>query len=680
MKIPVQQIDHKSSEYHRPNQKWICGWAKQGKPCPHGPNGKGKCAIEGHEYCSPAKEGDRYVCNRPIAFGGKCENGPKPDGTCCKPPPEFPPCQPHLSLRGKRGRTAILLSGFVLAFLILIFSTDYKFQFFNPGPLSASHAALTNNKEGEGCQTCHSAAGMRFSDWALTAMSENNVDKHDAFLTQQCIDCHFEANPTIALSPHNNPGLLQSNVIADILQFDTDSTSVSAQFEFAKWLQGSPMDGTETIACVSCHQEHQSLDMPVAALSSEQCQSCHQNTFHSFENGHPEFVQGKIPIQFDHGIHQDKFPGKQLQCNQCHNDTLTLKNYDTGILSYTDNMCVDCHTMQDSQTVHVGSLFETGCSGCHNEPSRKRHTVIKDNYHADKLLKEPILVFGLPAIEHDDWPEDASADEPSPFLSLLMLEDNALNDIMEEVVDQESFYDWLDSEPDEEAINTVVKSTKSLLADIPAEHKENRKYWENKLSAIASDDESSFIIAELASQLALGSQIQHLFVRNLFDEDFEAESNSQKWIIDIDERTLMYQPQKHGDAFQSALAQFLLSLEEGSSLPEFVAEGFQDNDLVRKCSTCHEPVNNQFVWSRQFKSTGFEKFSHQTHLTGNMRENQCATCHTPIKNSKEEVPNTHIRFEPINKNMCNACHTPDTKLDTCATCHDYHTSISSNTP
>ena len=103
MKTPIQPLGFKKSPYERPNQKWVCGWAEHGNPCPHGPNGKGKCSVAGHTSCKPIKDEQtgRFHCNRAKVFGGECENGPLPDGKCCNPTPPYPPCPvsyTHLTL------------------------------------------------------------------------------------------------------------------------------------------------------------------------------------------------------------------------------------------------------------------------------------------------------------------------------------------------------------------------------------------------------------------------------------------------------------------------------------------------------------------------------------------------------------------------------------------------------
>jgi hypothetical protein len=95
-KLPAPGFD--SHSYERPNQKWICGHAAEGKACRLGPEGRGRCQATFE--CAPVlemKPGEakgRWRCTRP---GGACETGPLPDGTCCRP---IPRCSPVPTLRG----------------------------------------------------------------------------------------------------------------------------------------------------------------------------------------------------------------------------------------------------------------------------------------------------------------------------------------------------------------------------------------------------------------------------------------------------------------------------------------------------------------------------------------------------------------------------------------------------
>jgi hypothetical protein len=79
---PSHAANFDENDYARPNQAWNCGWAAEGHACPLGPTRLGICRSA-HE-CAPYQAGDTWVCARMRAHGGPCEEGPLPDGTCCR--------------------------------------------------------------------------------------------------------------------------------------------------------------------------------------------------------------------------------------------------------------------------------------------------------------------------------------------------------------------------------------------------------------------------------------------------------------------------------------------------------------------------------------------------------------------------------------------------------------------
>ncbi len=107
------------STYERPEQAWVCGRAADGRPCRIGPDPKGRCIATAE--CTPHKTGDRWYCARPEPYGGRCQEGPLPEGACAHPVQR---CQPQRSWRAKRGRlttwTIMATAGFV-ALLHVIF-------------------------------------------------------------------------------------------------------------------------------------------------------------------------------------------------------------------------------------------------------------------------------------------------------------------------------------------------------------------------------------------------------------------------------------------------------------------------------------------------------------------------------------------------------------------------------
>ncbi|NNF45067.1 MAG: hypothetical protein HKO59_07900 [Phycisphaerales bacterium] len=153
MTVRLQQFGHRASRYEQPNPKWVCGWAAEGNPCRLGPDGKGRCPAAGQALCEPRRDGDRWLCARPELYGGVCEDGPRPDGSCCRPRPEQPLCQPRLSWRARRGRLSASCVAVTIGLLALALQSDWGYPFISPGPLMSAHAVV---------ETAAPAALLRF--------------------------------------------------------------------------------------------------------------------------------------------------------------------------------------------------------------------------------------------------------------------------------------------------------------------------------------------------------------------------------------------------------------------------------------------------------------------------------------------------------------------------------------
>jgi hypothetical protein len=152
MQRPLNPLNFKQNIYERPTQKWICGRAAEGHPCPLGPDGGGKCPGMGE--CQPVLKDDRWICTRLEAFGGQCEEGPGPNGACDH---RRPPCQPVRSLRRLRRLTVSLVLAFTLGALAYLLGGKWRDRWLEPGDLSAVHGASGNRVTAAvNCGDCHS--------------------------------------------------------------------------------------------------------------------------------------------------------------------------------------------------------------------------------------------------------------------------------------------------------------------------------------------------------------------------------------------------------------------------------------------------------------------------------------------------------------------------------------------
>lgn len=214
---------------------------------------------------------------------------------------------------------------------IIAFQRRGNERFFNPGPLSASHAILADN-----CASCHDkSAGeiprlspVKFQH-VLSDRFHNGIDFTP--IDKNCASCHFKQNKRVY--DFHEPNVVKNR------------------------------------SCSVCHQEHRGADS-LQRVASNQCASCHNNpqsmeaaaqkgiqlrwdnfqrhpqpprqvvfqlprpprgytqTFAAFWDGHPEFQIKREPardpnvLKFDHNRHfQPDIPpvgGKKLDCSYCH--------------------------------------------------------------------------------------------------------------------------------------------------------------------------------------------------------------------------------------------------------------------------------------------------------------------------------------------------------------------------
>ena len=312
MNIQLQQTGHRESRYERPNQTWVCGWAADGRPCTLGPDRRGRCPARAEAECAPRRDGDRYHCTRLDAFGGACEPGPLPDGSCCGPEPEHPVCQPRLSIRALRGRLNLAVFIGAIGALLVGIAGPWRLEVVSPGELASVHRAFERPSDAPNdCAVCHVAAEQGPLGWISGAIGDHGSPDDN----RACLRCHFAdttARPH-AFSVHGLP--------ADVLDA-----------------------ARAPLACATYHREHRGRDHDLAFMDDTRCQVCHKDQFKSFSSGHPEFrteqrhAQG---IAFDHTTHQEHFGKMPFDCLQCHEPDARGRSM---VLKPFDVSCVGCHS------------------------------------------------------------------------------------------------------------------------------------------------------------------------------------------------------------------------------------------------------------------------------------------------------------------------------------------------
>ena len=260
------------------------------------------------------------------------------------------------------GRMARFLVSFfaisIVLAIIITFQRRGKEKFFNPGPLSASHAVLVDK-----CASCHdktTLTGGKLTPIKFQEVLSDRFQHGVAFdpIDKNCAACHLERDKrTYAF---HEPNVVKNR------------------------------------SCSVCHQEHRGPG-PIKIVASAQCASCHDNpetmeasaqkgmeldrtgfqrhphppqqivfelprpsrgftqVFPAFWDGHPEFqlkrelVRDRDVLKFNHQRHfaPDIPPvggGKKLECSYCHKPD-TEGRYNNQRITFAAQ-CQTCHSLQ----------------------------------------------------------------------------------------------------------------------------------------------------------------------------------------------------------------------------------------------------------------------------------------------------------------------------------------------
>ncbi len=436
MKI-LQYFGFQQSDYERPNQKWVCGHRDAGRPCPLGPDGRGVCqaTFECQPHKSEAEE--RWECRRPASRGGSCEQGPLPDGTCCK---ALAKCNPQLSLRAKRGRTVRWAVTLAIGFIVFLVAFNGDQRFLSPGPLSSVHSSLNT------CQNCHANVAAGDFNWMQSIFVTADAPKDSA----ACSDCHKSGTET--LSPHG----LAENKLQAITRRHQAVSPINPEPIWANFRNAMfPVEEiTENgVTCATCHKEHQGKKNDLKAMPDVQCQACHIKQFDSFQDGHPEFTsfpfERRTRIIFDHAAHFAKYIPKTKA--------------DGKVLGKLPETCADCHRTDGSKGLMVVKSYDTTCAACHagQIAGTERATGPK----GIALLTLPgldLVVLRERNADIGEWPEDSEA-EITPMMKLLIGWDDERRKMLD-AVEKLDLLDLTDASDDDIAlVEKLVWEVKSLV-------------------------------------------------------------------------------------------------------------------------------------------------------------------------------------------------------------------------
>lgn len=333
-----------------------------------------------------------------------------------------------------------------------------------PGPLSHAHAQLLTSQTLSGspridaksrCAACHPNATTESDHAMLHAVHTVEHPIGVGAQSQLCLQCHGDAMPNaIAGTPHD--------LVGKDLKLLLESVPNPA-----------PTDrSSDTLECAQCHREHRGPNEDLAFITSNRCQSCHRNTFHSFSDGHPEFENYPAPaarsIPFDHGKHRDEYFAKK----QAHFD------------------CKACHQSEDHSGV-VGNIFrsvsfERACASCHLEPLQSAGSDGTIVLQLPSLHRSLIEQAGL---ELGPWPEFASQimdGEISPLWQALIAKQP----------DGESLLKALPTSKRMQDIDVREKRQLELVVKLASAMREALKRWQDEgqsaFRSILADDTDQF--------------------------------------------------------------------------------------------------------------------------------------------------------------------------------------------
>ena len=730
----LADYDSDRGQYARAEQPWVCGRACEGTPCYIGPDEQGRCQV--HLECVPALRGDRWQCTRPVAAGGKCAQGPLPDGSC----PHCPaPCQPKRSLLARRRVFTVFVAAAALGSLFLFAGGESNKEFLSPGRLSVHHHALQQQ-----CSKCHTAEEGHAV--LKTVGARNAIDQ-----SFKCVDCHrfgagsmrgdasFRGRRDNALHPHGvAPQRLA--VATDRIKNSDFQADRPAWLAFASWGPGIPKDEEGRLACALCHQEHRGAKHDLKQISERRCQVCHVKPFHAFSQDHPEFTnypyQRRMRIHFDHsahyGLHFGNFQRLMPEGRK-------------------PESCTTCHAPDPSGAKMLVRGFEQSCASCH-----AREIQIESGLPGVPFLRLPALDEAALKWTIGPWPRTVSSgslpddggpiDQLSPFMLLLLSTDAEFREAQRALSGVNLTRLQTATPAQQEAVRKYAAAIRRLFRELAdGGERSLRRRLEASLGgsldremrgAVVSPRSTGALLidalraaggrwfpgskAEGGKRKAEGGKPANAAISQLSTLNSQLSTLSRRrfgnWRVRDDDFSIRYRPRLHADPFlrfwldRSAP---LFNCKRGISHDDargvrVAGRPLRERALSRmfrqladpavpgSCVKCHTvdrtsngPLQINWTGDRPEPYThGFTRFSHHPHLkelgTGSKA---CSTCHVRDGNVKLFHPQFTRRdwlpnfdpasaltsgFSAIKRQDCAKCHTPKIAGQSCLQCHNYH--------
>ena len=699
MTEPLQSFDWKNSSYERPASSWVCGRVcESGEPCRLGPSRAGECQIK--SQCQPEEKNGKHSCTRSTINGGKCKEGPTPDGTCCQSDSS---CQPRRSLFAKRRLLGVVAAIIAASISLAVFSGSSPSSLLSPGKVTASHANIESD-----CSACHTAAEGGLATWFHTAFDDETSFKDSA----RCLNCHTDMGAE-ALFAHG-VSVNRLSAITERIQSNNKQSTVPLALQLSSLTGHSAAN--DKLACSTCHKEHHGRKANLAQLTDFQCQTCHAKQFASFEHGHPTL--GNYPykrrsrIYFDHRAHLNHYFVKD-----------EFKR--TMPSGRKPESCNSCHTINATGSIMLTGNFKNTCASCH-EPQ------IED------LDFPGVPFFAIPVIPsktmgtQGEWPNTNGTFKTArlPRLMELLLEHDPE---YQKAIKKLGTFDYrrLSSIPPEQhsAIAEIAWSIKRLLYDISLSGElalEKRlgnshpEYLHLNPSIIPTLSQAQQIwFPNLATEMKLYREKKPL-PRSASQEtapgiEMLSTDASSGWSISDSDFTIRYRPLGHADPLLKGWLDQTVqgkqqSLDKDSMwriLSNPTASGLEDTQgalASGRCLMCHSveryPKSGiaQINWHPlppQQTQDRFTQFSHTPHILAN-KQDQCMSCHkfdqSVTVDSAILKREYFVRdpsnlfwkinvdcqqsctsgFQPIRQKTCVTCHNKTTATQSCLQCHKYH--------
>lgn len=631
-------------------QKWECGC--DGEPCRHGPDKRGRCQML--PECQPAREGERWLCARPLSRGGACEKGPLPNGECCKKPT---PCLPRLSPEAMLTRawlmTALFFTGLSLVFL------SYP-ALMAPGKLMPPHTPMDAQ-----CERCH--GGFDDSPAMMAAQILFGGAKPNHF---KCADCHRLGE--FGTRPHS---VAKLRAVAGAREVPLEM-ELSLPFFNEELMQ--------EITCTNCHRSHDGERELIPSMSDLQCQVCHASAWRSIVT-HPQWRtfphHDESSIGYAHDVHF------RLHFKEAAKDGIT-----------PPDKCSDCHRGEENGNMLLRGF--AACAGCHEDQ------ITADNAHFVVLAPPGMDLETMETRNIGEWPEYAEA-EPNAFLLLMLKEGGYMTAAELKTLGGLDLFDLTEANEDEtNAAVKLARAFKQLMFDLQT-HGPEVLVRAARQSGAAPDNAAQVALAasmppgvvdaavnawfpnlanEMA-QLANGAQVETSFT----DIATEQRENLEKWSAfggwQLGDLELIYRPTGHADRFLHGWMSFA---DSPSPQAQALFDSLTKDAAPGKCAKCHvadrgrarvlnwvgrgsapdETAHNRRSVAA-FVERGVRRevkdFSHFSHMQA-IERNGCVLCHQVA----EDANRTNSGFVRVPVAKCIECHNEATDLDSCTTCHNYH--------